>query len=219
MISFLSAMAVVSRLMAAGSLTRHSRCNTPYSSVTSASAGAVAVVENLLHAARGVGVEHEDLPEVRSRGLQQVEPVAFGLGKRLLVAEDHLLGVVVQLAQGDKSAPFLHHLGSGHLEALRVGKDARLFFLGQHALLAPGAKIARRARIDVFAPFGVKQFRQSQDDADQVEGAALVIGLLHGRGDLVVGLRDNVFQADRGGIVAPGAKRINASHEEGLAPR
>jgi hypothetical protein len=41
---------------------------------------------------------------VRVRGLEQVEPVALGLGERLLVAEDHLLGVVVQLAQGDKAA-------------------------------------------------------------------------------------------------------------------
>ncbi len=70
--------------------------------------------------------------------------------------ENHLLGVLVQLAQGDKSAPLLHDLGSRNLEPLRVGEDARLVFLDQHALLAPGAKIARRARIDVFAPFCVK---------------------------------------------------------------
>ena len=93
------------------------------------------------------------------------------------------------------------------------------FLLDQHALLAPGAEVAGGARIDAFAPLGVKQFRQSQDDADQVEGAALVVGLLHGRRDLVVGLGDDVFQANCGGIVAPGAKWIDAGHEEGLAPR
>jgi hypothetical protein len=70
--------------------------------------GAVAVVENLLHAAGGVGVEHEDLAEVRVGGLQQVKPVALGLGEGLLVAEDDLLGVVVELAESDEAAALLH---------------------------------------------------------------------------------------------------------------
>ena len=108
MMSFLSAMAVVSRRMAAGSLTRQRRWSTPYSSVTSASAGPVSLVEDLLHAAGGVRVEHEDLAEVGAGGLEQVEPVALGLGEGLLVAEDDLLGVVVELAEGDKAAAFLH---------------------------------------------------------------------------------------------------------------
>ena len=69
--------------------------------------GTAAVVENLLHAAGRVGVEHEDLAEVRVGGLEQVEAVAFGLGERLLVAEDDLLGVLVELAEGDKAAPLL----------------------------------------------------------------------------------------------------------------
>jgi hypothetical protein len=38
------------------------------------------------------------LPEVRVCGLEQVEPVALWLAERLLMAEDDLLGVVVQLA-------------------------------------------------------------------------------------------------------------------------
>jgi hypothetical protein len=76
---------------------------------------------------------------VRVRGLEQVEPVALGLGERLLVAEDDLLGVVVQLAEGDKAAPLLDDFGSGNLEALRVGEDAGVFLLDQNALLAPGA--------------------------------------------------------------------------------
>ena len=181
--------------------------------------GPGAVVQNLLDAAGRVGVEHEDLPEMRVRGLEQVEPVALGLAERLLVAEDHLLGVLVQLAEGDEAAPLLDDLGAGNLEALRVGEDAGVFFLRQHALLAPGAEVARRAGIDALAALGVEQFRQAQDDAHQVVGAALVVGLLHGRRDLVVGLGDHVLQTDGGGIVAPGAKGINAGHAEGLAPR
>jgi hypothetical protein len=103
MISFLSAMAVVSRRMAAGSLTLPQPVEHAVLVGDLGFGGAVAVVENLLDAAGGVGVEHEDLPEVRVRGLEQVEPVALGLGEGLLVAEDHLFGVVVQLAEGDES--------------------------------------------------------------------------------------------------------------------
>ena len=55
--------------------------------------------------------------------------------------------------------------------------------------------------------------------ADQVIGAALVVGLLHGRRNFVVGLGDHVAQPDRGGVIAPGAKWIDAGHAEGLAPR
>jgi hypothetical protein len=115
--------------------------------------------------------------------------------------------------------PLLHYFGSGNLEALRISEDAGGLLLGQNALLAPGAEVARRPRIDVLAALGVKEFRQAQDDAHQVEGAALVVGLLHGRRDLVVGLGDHVFQPDGRGIVAPGAKWIDAGHAEGLALR
>ena len=44
-------------------------------------------------------------------------------------------------------------------------------------------EVARRAGIDVLAALGVKEFRQAEDDADQIVGAALVVGLLHGRRD------------------------------------
>ena len=95
-------------------------------------------------------------PKCARVAFEQVEPVALGLRQRLLVAEDDLVGVVVQLAQSDKSPPLLYDFGSGNLETLRVGKDARLVFLDQHALFAPGAKIACRARIDVFTLLSVK---------------------------------------------------------------
>src|SRR5258708_15598777 len=63
----------------------------------------VALVEDFFHASGWVGVEHENLAKMRVRGLEQVEPVAFWLGKRLLMAEDDLLRVVVELAKGDKA--------------------------------------------------------------------------------------------------------------------
>ena len=70
--------------------------------------GAAAVVENLLHAARWVRVQHEDLAEMRVRRLQQVQPITFRLGQRLLMTEDYLLGIIMKLAQRDESAALLH---------------------------------------------------------------------------------------------------------------
>jgi len=78
--------------------------------------GAAAIVENLLHAASGVRIEHENLAEVSVRGLEQIEPVAPGFGEGLLMAEDDLVGIVVELAERDKTAPSLTISDPGSLK-------------------------------------------------------------------------------------------------------
>ena len=125
--------------MAAGSLTRQSAMQDAVFVGDFGVGGAVAFVENLFDAAGGIGVEHEDLAEVGVRGLEQVEAVALGLGERLLVAEDNLLGVVVELAERDEAAAFLDLISPRNAEALGVGEDAGVFLLDQNALFAPGA--------------------------------------------------------------------------------
>src|ERR1039458_1307130 len=79
--------------------------------------GTGAVIQNLLDAAGRVGIEHENLAIMRVRGLEQLQSVTLGLAERLLVAEDDLFGVLMQLAEGDKTAPFLDDFGSGNLES------------------------------------------------------------------------------------------------------
>ena len=120
-----------------------------------------ALVQNLLYASTWVRVQHEDLPEVGARGTQQVQPVAFRLGKRMFMTENYLLGVLVKLAQGDKAPAFLYHSGRRNLEALAVGKNTGIFLLDKDALLAPRPKIPGSTCIDVFASIDVKQFRQA----------------------------------------------------------
>ena len=143
--------------------------------------GACVIVENLFHAAGGIGVKHEDLAEVGAGGLEQVEAIAFGLGERLLVAEDHLVGIFMKAAEGDEAAAFFDLVGSGDAEALGVGEDAGIAFLDENGLFAPCLEIAAGAGVDALASLGIKKFGQSQNNADQVVGAALVISLLHGR--------------------------------------
>jgi hypothetical protein len=134
------------------------------------------------------------------------------------VAEDNLFGVVVQLAESDESAPFFDDLRARHFETLRIGEDARGIVLRQHALLAPGGEVTRRAGVNALSAFGVRLLRQAQDDAHQIERAAMVVSLLHGGRNLVIGLGYYVLEPNLGGIVTPSAKGENMSHEEGLAP-
>ena len=72
-------------------------------------------------------------------------------------------------------------------------------------------KVLGGAGVDVLG-FGVVWLVLAEDDTDEVEGALLVVGLLHGRGDLVVGLGDDVFHADAAGVVAEGAEGVDLSH-------
>ena len=70
-------------------------------------------------------------------------------------------------------------------------------------LLAGGEELLR---------LGVAGLVLAEDDADEVVGAGLVVALLHLRGDLVVGLGDDVLHVDAGGVVAEGAEGIDAGH-------
>ena len=54
----------------------------------------------------------------------------------------------------------------------------------------------------------------AEDDTDEVVGAGVVVALLHLGGDLVVGLGDDVFHLDAGGVVTEGAEGIDASHAD-----
>ena len=52
----------------------------------------------------GVGVEHVDLLAVGAGGFEESEAVGLVLGEGLFVAVDDLVGVVVEMAEGDESA-------------------------------------------------------------------------------------------------------------------
>jgi len=180
--------------------------------------GAVVFVKNLLHAAGRVGIEHENLAEMRTGGLEEVQAIPDRRRVRLFMRKDDSLGIVIKLAEGDKTAPLFDDSCAGYLEALGVGVDGGRFFLGEDAEFLPRFEVARRARIDAFATVGIEEFGQPEDDAHHVAGTAPVIAKLHGGRDLVVRLSDDIFKTDRGGIVTPCAKRIEACHAEGLTP-
>ena len=59
---------------------------------------------------------------------------------------------------------------------------------------------------------GVAGLVLAEDDADEVVGAGLVVALLHGGGDLVVGLGDDILHVDAGGVVTEGVEGVEAGH-------
>ena len=61
----------------------------------------------------GVGVEHVDLLAVGAGGFEEGEAVGFVLGEGLFVAVDDLVGVVVEVAEGDEAAAFADFAGVG----------------------------------------------------------------------------------------------------------
>jgi hypothetical protein len=72
-----------------------------------------------------------------------------------------------------------------------------------------------RGTVVVDTGSAVEEFGQAEDDPHQVVRAALVIGLLHGRRDLVVRLGDDIFKVDPRWIVAKRSEGIDAGHTAG----
>jgi len=56
--------------------------------------------------------------------------------------------------------------------------------------------------------------RFAKNDANQIVGAGIIVAILHGRRDLVVGLGYDLGEIDPGGVIAQGAERCDISHSE-----
>ncbi len=132
--------------------------------------------------------------------LKRAQAVGLVLGEGLLVAVDDLVGVVVEVAEGDEAAALADFVGVGDGVGLGVAVEGGLGFFGEDVLAAPGAQGVGGAGVDVCSlQSGVGRGNVlAEDDADEVVGAGLVVALLHGGGDLVVGLGDDVFHVDAG---------------------
>ena len=131
------------------------------------------------------------------------------------MAVDDLFRVVIEVTQADEAAALADLRGAGYGIALRVAEERGRFVFLEDVLLPPVNQVGGGAGVYVVG-FGVR-LALAQDDADQVVGALRIVGVLHGRRDLVVRLGHHVFKADGGGVVAKRAKRVNL-HEPGDSP-
>ena len=151
------------------------------------------LIQQRVDGAFGIGIQHEDLPAVRVRVAQQLEPVLLRPRERLLVPVHHAGGVVLHRAQGDE--PLAHQalarVGDG--EFLEVRVDASVAVLRQHPAGDPVVQVARGTGVDVVA-VGILGFALPQDHAHQVVRAERQVAAPHRRGNLVVRLRYEVSQ-------------------------
>ena len=167
-------------------------------------------VQRGFDSAVGVAVEHEDLAEVCARGLEQLEPIRFGAGERLLVTMNNPRGVVLEAAQGDEASPQLPTLlvpraRDGSVARRPPSKNVfliirikrRFRFRDQDAFAGPIEKVTRGAHINIVlrAVFGKPA---SADDAHQVVGAQAVVASLHIGRDFVVRLRYDASECGDG---------------------
>ncbi len=112
-------------------------------------------------------------------------------------------------------------VGAGHGVGLGVAVEGGLGFFAEDGFFAPGGEGLGGAGVDVVGGLaggqrgegvGVAGLFLAEDDADEVVRGAIVVALLHGGGDLVVGLGDDVLHADVAGVVAEGAEGVDLGH-------
>ena len=153
----------------------------------------------------GIFVKQEKLLVVGAGGAKQVEAVGLRLGQSLLVAEDDFRGIVFNAAESDESAALECALRRGR-EGLRVGVNRGRGILPQDplALRQWRPKGAAQGCIHCHPDCRVPA---AEDDAYQVVWAGSVVALLHGRGDLVVGLGHHLRGGNLLQVVAKSAKR------------
>ena len=169
------------------------------------------IFEQRLNLSRLLVVQHEKLPRLRPRMTQQLDAVSFRRRKRPLVREHHPRAVIFHAPQRNKPDARPPRLRPRHQIILRVDVNRRRPILHQNFRGNPFLKLRRRPRVDVVLG-RIARRRLALLNRNQVVSARRVIPLLHLRRDLVVGLRQHIFQCNAVRIVAVSSKGANLSH-------
>src|SRR5580704_2091013 len=127
------------------------------------------------------------------------------------MSENHVLGVVLQPAERNKSPALQLLASSGNREMLRVAVDRRLGILKKNPLPPPILKVRCRPSVSVISR-AVGRFPLAQNDAHQIMRAGGVVALLHLRRDLVVGLSDDFGEINPSRVVSQSTERSNVGH-------
>jgi len=159
----------------------------------------------------GIRVEGEDGAEVGPAGLEQVQPVGFGLGEGVLVGEN---ASRVQVFQADRGHEAPQHpppaAGVPVKDMVRIEGGYRV--PQEDAPLQPRAEVPGGPGIAVV-PGRVPGADQPQFQPDDVLGMGPVQGPLFLRGDDVVGRRHHPIRiGDAGKIVADTLEGDDDSH-------
>src|SRR5205085_7778796 len=130
-------------------------------------------------------------------------PVSAGFRQSLLVAVDDVVGIIMKFSQPDESAPLGQVPGAGHGESLGIEVKSRLRILLQETSGAPVVEVFRGTRVDVERGI-VCLALAATNDAYQIMRTQVVIAGLHLWSNLVIRLRDDIFQPKLVTIVTKG---------------
>ena len=84
-----------------------------------------------------IGIQHEDLSEVRARVTQQFQTILFRPAQRLLVPEHDARRIILDFADPDKAFSRESLARIGHLEFLRIRVKSGRGILGENAFANP----------------------------------------------------------------------------------
>src|ERR1041384_352262 len=166
--------------------------------------------EKFIHAPLGIGIEHEELAGMCLRVAKELEAVGFGAGKRLFVAEDDTGGIFFELARANKTATSAALFGAGHGVFLGVSVKRGHRILLQSAVAHPVGESSTGTGVDIVL-LRISWMVAAFFDGDEVVRFGGVIFFLHGGRNLVVGLGEDAFEGNAGGVVTKGAKGKNLS--------
>ncbi len=129
-----------------------------------------------------IGIEAEDLAEIRIRCLKKFEAVLFCFRKRLLVGKHDPFVKFFQMAKRNKPLALNNGAGS-RFERLNKRIDRRLDLTCQHTLLLPFVEGFRSRRIAVFFP--------AEDQSHDVVRVSFIQAILFFGRDHVIWRRNN----------------------------
>src|SRR5581483_1358159 len=121
-------------------------------------------------------------------------------------------GVVLNFPQGDETAALDRSSAVRRRKALDIVVQRGFVVLPQNMRLAPLLKMFGGAGINVTM-VTIPGLRSSQDDANQVIRARVMVLLLHLRSDLVVGLGNNLRHGYPGRVVTERPKWLNVGQD------
>ena len=200
-------------MIVATSVTGQMRWTTPRWSVASSGATpAIARFEDVLGFVLRIGIQAEDLAEVRLARGPQLEPVGLRAAVRFFVRIDVAFAEPLEPHAAHEAAARVRRAAFG--EHLVIDVDRRVGLGEQHALALPLPQQPGRARVAIVV-LVIARLVPVEDQPHDVGRVLVVEPLLQLGVDHVVRRRDHVAQrADVAEVVANAAKGLDVGHEQ-----
>src|SRR5271167_4831758 len=142
---------------------------------------------------------------------EKLQAIGFGTAERVLVAENHICGIIFEFAGANESATGATLCSARDGEFLSIGIEGGFGVLLHHGVADPVFQGGSRAGVDIVLRRIVRRSATFLHGNEVVWIGSVVLFLLGGR-DFVVGLRQDTLKGGNFRIVTKCAKRTNLSH-------